>query len=102
MPEGHTGPCPQCGSIYRTFRVEASDTLKIKVSCAAELRQEYYQKNLRAFVLGVGVTIALTAVGLYFTGLIGAVICAVVSIAGLWYFPSVKTKVIEKTRFHSD
>jgi hypothetical protein len=102
LPQGHTGPCPQCGSLLKTFRVHAHDTLNVKASLEGELRSTYYQKNPRALALNIVITILTSASGFILTGWVGFLGGLLIGLAVLRYAPAWKEKVIEKSKLRSE
>jgi predicted RNA-binding Zn-ribbon protein involved in translation (DUF1610 family) len=100
LPTDHFGPCPKCGSTARTFRVEASETLRIKATLDVEHRRDYYMHNPKALYWGIGILVGTTIIGTVF-GLAGAAAALVVGLISLWFLPSVRTKVIERHRSRS-
>lgn len=63
---------------------------------------EYYQKNHRALVVGIAFTVGSSIVGIYFSGLVGFLIGLIIGLIALWVVPSLRIKVVEKTRIRNE
>jgi ABC-type amino acid transport system permease subunit len=71
-------------------------------SIGLEHRHEYYQKNPRALIVGIGFAIGSSVLGLYLTGWVGFLIGIFIGLVSLWVIPSLKTKIVEKMRTRSE
>ena len=67
-----------------------------------EHRHEYYQKNHRALVIGAAFVLGSSVLGLYLHGWAGFLVGLFIGLLSLWAIPSLRTKVVEKTRTHCE
>jgi hypothetical protein len=80
--------------------VAVSDTITVTASLDMEHVHQYYQKNHRALVVGVAFALGSSCLGLFLQGWVGLLIGIFIGLLSLWVVPSLKTKVVEKTRSH--
>ncbi len=88
--------------IMRTFGLEApegSATTRWFVERDwITIDKEFYTRRPWAIGLSIGVTIVLSIIGLFFTGLVGAMIGALLGVAATLLLPPPVVKLIERTR----
>jgi len=95
------GPCCRCGGTAKTFRMEFFAKALSDSSVCLEHRHEYYQKNYGALVVGITVVVVSSVLGFFLQGWVGSLIGLFIGLLSLWAIPSLRTKVVEKTRYGS-
>jgi len=99
LAENHSGPCPQCGETGLNVHVVVNDYATATDSVGGEKRSEYYQKNKKALMIVIAITVISPFLGLFIFGPLGVVVG--LALGGVSYYlgPMAVTKIIEKEKF---
>ena len=96
-PENSPQYCPECGSEAKKIAIHAHDTLAIDVKESIKLTtiREFYEKNHKALVVVLLITIISPFIGLFFIGPVGAIVGFFLGLASFIVGPQAIVKVRE-------
>ena len=103
LEPNHKGPCPICGKIGAVKTIQPKNVVvetavtKPKLGIIKTAR-EYYKVNHRALRINIEITILLSFLGYFISGLLGTLVSLVLAILYCFISPAVIIKIKEIKR----
>jgi hypothetical protein len=96
----HTGPCPSCGKIGKELKVIGAGGAVGGGRASVETQRSFSERNRKAFIVIIVITVGSPFVGLLVSGIPGLLIGLVLSAISYFLGPNAVTEVVEKQYFN--
>lgn len=95
LPESHVGECPKCGRKGRTVTVGMTTETNIALPISWSSIKEYYEKDTKAHVAVIIITITSPFIGLFVAGWAGVLAGSLLGVGSYLLGPKAIVKVRE-------